>query len=94
MPAPQKELDLGSEGCERGLRLEQRLMFRRIFALPDREPVRVLLPAGADIVPVTEEAFIAGNVFGNGLARVIASPRRRVERLLLRARLKREDDGR
>src|SRR5262249_40173829 len=62
---------------------DQRHQFGGIFALAQRDAVRVLLPGCANRVAVTEEAFVAVDEFGHFLIDVVAAPGFGVERLFV-----------
>ena len=81
MTASQKVLDLRRKGGKRWL-FENFFKLGSVFALAHCDAVRVLLPAGADVVAVAKKAFVAVDEFRHGVPRVIAPPRFRVGWLL------------
>ena len=78
MAATKKVFNLSSYTREGRLPPHHALQLRRIFALPDSDAVRVLLPGRANVIAMAKQTFVAVNIFGNRLADVIAAPRGRV----------------
>src|SRR5262245_58340682 len=83
MTATHKVLDLGRYTAERCLALHYISELGCVFILTDRQAVGVLLPTGTDIVPMTEQAFVAVDEFGHRFPCVARSPSSRIEVLLL-----------
>src|SRR5713226_5494229 len=78
MAATKKVFNLISYTRQGGLLLQDGLQLRRIFALPDSDAVRVLLPGSANVIAMAKQTFVAVNIFGNRLTDMIAAPRGRV----------------
>ena len=78
MAAAKKVFDLSSHTRQGRLLPYNGLQLRRIFALPDSDAVRVLLPGTANVITMAKQTFVAVNIFGNRLADMIAAPRGRV----------------
>src|SRR5262249_62434956 len=77
LPVAQDEVDLFGSFLRR--RFLQGSAWRRILLeRADRQIVSIRTPRRPDLVTMAEQAFIPGRVCGNGLADVIAAPRRRV----------------
>jgi hypothetical protein len=82
MTAPHEIFDLGCYGRERWLALKDVAPLRRVFVLANGDAVRVLLPAGSDVVSMTEQTLITVDEVGYRLPGVASSPRSRIEVLL------------
>src|SRR5215467_12077409 len=74
MAAAEEILDLLGHFSQSRLRFEHPGQFRRVFALPHRHAVSVLLPRRANVVAMAEQAFVAVHEFRDRLADVIAAP--------------------
>src|SRR5262249_42549233 len=84
MAAAEEILDLLGHFSQSRLRFEHPGQFRRVFALPHRHAVSVLLPRRANVVAMAEQAFVAVDEFRDRLADVIAAPGFRINGFLLR----------
>ena len=78
MAAAKKVFNLSSHTRQGRLLPHHGLQLRRIFALPDSDAVRVLLPGSANVIAMAKQTFVAVNIFGNRLTDMIAAPRGRV----------------
>src|SRR2546428_13956267 len=86
MAAAKKIFNLSSHTRQGRLLLHHGWQLRRIFALPDSDAVRVLLPGNANVIAMAKQTFVSVNIFGNRLADMIAAPRGRVVGALSRRR--------
>src|SRR6266849_6257655 len=80
MAAAKKVFKLSNHTRQGRLLPHHGLQLRRIFALPDSDAVRVLLPGSANVIAMAKQTFVAVNIFGNRFTDMIAAPRSRVVR--------------
>src|SRR5712691_3324205 len=78
MAATKKVFNLSSHTRQGWLLLDHGLQIRCIFALPDGDAVRVLLPGSANVIAMAKQTFVAMNIFGNRLNDMITATRARV----------------
>ena len=78
MAATKKVFDLSSHTRQGRLLPYNGLQLRRIFALPDSDAVRVLLPGSANVIAMAKQTLVSVDIFGNRLTDMIAAPRSRV----------------